>query len=77
MALPMQDQRALDALARIDRALQRIEAAAANGQSAHSLSADRQAEELERLRSAHHLLRSRVETAIGEIDRMLEPVGAG
>ncbi len=67
MALVMQDQRTRDALARIDRALGRLDAA---------LSADspppREVEELARLREAHALLRNRVQTAIGEIDSLLE-----
>ena len=66
MAVTMQDQRALDALARIERALQRIETAAANQEAAGEA-----ARELDKLRSAHQLLRSRVENAIGEIDRMI------
>jgi hypothetical protein len=65
----MQDQRAEGALARIERALDRIERAVGAEAGA--------AEELARLRSAHLQLRSRVEGAIGEIDRMLaEPDGA-
>ena len=68
MGLEMHDQRASDAIARIERALKRIEAASADDGAAH-----RQGEELERLRSAHFLLRDRVGTAIGEIDRMLAP----
>jgi hypothetical protein len=62
----MQDQRVGAAMARIERALQRIETALA----ADPRPSPEQAE-LERLRSAHALLRSRVEGAIGEIDRML------
>jgi hypothetical protein len=68
MARTMQDQRALDAIARIERALNRIEAASADNGAARA-----QAEELERLRTAHFMLRDRVGTAIGEIDRMLQP----
>lgn len=67
----MQDQRALDAIARIERALERIEAAA----SAGDMSARRDAAELDRLRSAHFLLRERVGAVIGEIDRMLDHEG--
>jgi len=67
MAVTMQDQRTRDALARIDRALGRLDAA---------LSADspppKEIEELARLKEAHALLRNRVETAIGEIDSLLE-----
>jgi hypothetical protein len=72
MGLIMQDQRALDAIARIERALQRIEAASADSGVGHQ-----QEEELARLRSAHFLLRERVESAIGEIDRMLAPGAPG
>ena len=64
----MQDQRALDALERIERAIERIDAATRDNRAARQ-----SAHELERLRSAHFLLRSRVETAIGDIDRMLAP----
>ena len=65
----MQDQRAQGALARIERALDRIERALG--------AQDNAAEELMRLRAAHLHLRTRVEGAIGEIDRMLaEPEGA-
>ena len=59
----MQDQRAQGALARIERALERIERAVDAEAGA--------AEELARLRSAHLHLRSRVEGAICEIDRVL------
>jgi hypothetical protein len=62
----MQDQRTRDALTRIDRALTRLD---------HALSAEapppKEAEELAQLKQAHTLLRSRVETAIGEIDALL------
>ena len=65
----MQDQRTQLALARIDQALGRIE---------RSVSADAGAsDELVRLREAHTRLRSRIEGAIGEIDRLLaEPAEA-
>jgi len=66
----MGDQRALDAISRIERALARIEAAARRPQP---LSTDmEESEELDRLRGAHLALRSRVEGAIGQIDRLLE-----
>ena len=63
----MGDARALDAIARIERALARIEASArrSGGQSSDPA-------ELTRLRDAHQALRSRVEGAIGQIDRLLE-----
>ncbi len=67
----MADQRALDAIARIERALARIEAAAAQARAA-ARSGTAGSEELERLRGAHLALRGRVEGAIGQIDRLLE-----
>ena len=57
---------------RIERALARIEAAARRPQPAGN--AD-DSGELERLRDAHQTLRSRVEGAIGQIDRLLETEG--
>ena len=65
----MQEQRAQDALSRIERALNRIEKAAGAGASRQ------EREQLEKLRSAHALLRGRVEAAIGEIDALLTPAG--
>lgn len=65
----MQDQRIQAALARIEQALGRIERSAAGNQGA--------SDELARLREAHNVLRSKVEGAIGEIDRLLaEPAQA-
>lgn len=64
----MAEERALQAIGRIERALARIEAAA--GRPPDSQSADR--EELDRLRAAHGNLRGRVEGAIGQIDRLLD-----
>jgi hypothetical protein len=61
----MADQRALDAIGRIDRALARIEA---SPRTASSPSLD----ELEAIRSAHQALRRRVIGAIGQIDMLLE-----
>jgi hypothetical protein len=63
----MQDQRTSDALARIERALSRVETHVSAKPAPAAESA-----ETERLRKAHELLRSRVTDAIGEIDRMLE-----
>ena len=63
----MGDVRAQDAIARIERALARIEA---SGRNSSQLSSD--PEELTRLRDAHQALRARVEGAIGQIDRLLE-----
>jgi chromosome segregation ATPase len=59
----MADQRALDAINRIERALARIEAGARNAAPA---------EKLQQVRAAHQALRSRVEGAIGQIDHLLE-----
>jgi len=70
MPLLMGDTRALDAIARIERALARIEASARN--SSHSSS---DPAELTALRDAHQALRARVEGAIGQIDRLLESEG--
>jgi hypothetical protein len=61
-----QDQRASAALARVDRALARLERVVAAPPTP-----PREAAELERLRAAHDLLRRRVERAIGEIDALL------
>jgi len=66
----MGDARALDAIARIERALARIEA---SGRRPGGQSTDMA--ELAALRSAHQTLRGRVEGAIGEIDRILESEG--
>jgi hypothetical protein len=68
MRLIMRDERTLAALERIDRALARIEAAAAK--PAPGAAND---EELESLHRRHSTLRQRVEGAIREIDLLLEP----
>ena len=65
----MADQRALDAISRIEQALARVESAAARPRPAPPAEPP---EEYERLRQAHVSLRDRVAGAIGEIDRMLE-----
>jgi hypothetical protein len=70
MPLPMGDTRALDAIARIERALARIEASSRTPAAHTTEMADNA--ELSALRDAHHALRSRVEGAIGQIDRLLE-----
>lgn len=67
----MGDQRALDAIGRIERALARIEAAGRRPQPDGADSA-----ELETLREAHRALRNRVEGAIGEIDRLIASGGS-
>ena len=74
MPLPMGDARALDAIARIERALARIETSARTS-AAHSTDMADNAE-LSALRDAHRALRTRVEGAIGQIDRLLEDGGA-
>ena len=68
----MGDQRALDAVSRIERALARIETAARRPQPAGNSGGSA---ELEQVRGAHQELRSRVEGAIGQIDRLLETGG--
>jgi hypothetical protein len=68
----MGDQRALDAVGRIERALSRIETAARRPQPAGN---EGDSAELEQVRDAHDKLRSRVEGAIGQIDRLLESKG--
>ena len=73
----MGDQRALDAIGRIERALARVEAAAARAQAAQRNDAAAGSEELVRLRGAHQALRSRVEGAIGQIDRLLDTEARG
>ena len=70
MPLPMGDTRALDAIARIERALARIEA---SGRKSSLSSSD--PAELAELRAAHQTLRARVEGAIGQIDHLLESEG--
>jgi len=74
MPLPMGDARSLDAIARIERALARIETSARTSAAHSSDMADNA--ELSALRDAHHALRTRVEGAIGQIDRLLEDGGA-
>ena len=66
----MSDQRALDALKRIEQALTRVEAAANRSPPSPAPAADDA--DLERLRQAHERLRQRVAGAIGEIDRLIE-----
>ena len=60
----------MDAIARIERALARIEA---SGRKSSQSSSD--PAELTELRGAHAALRARVEGAIGQIDRLLESEG--
>jgi GTP1/Obg family GTP-binding protein len=66
----MADQRALAAIDRIERAIARIEAAAARP------AAPADDSELQRVSAAHRALRGRVESAIAQIDRLLETAEA-
>ena len=70
MPLLMGDVRAFDAIARIERALARIEASSRKQAASPSDPA-----ELTDLRHAHSALRARVESAIGQIDHLLESEG--
>ena len=65
----MADQRALDAVARIERALARIEAAATR--PAPPLPVHEESESFRRLRDAHDALRRQVAGAIGQIDELI------
>jgi hypothetical protein len=67
----MPDQRALSAIGRIERALARIEAAAADQPAPQP----RDDSDLIELRQVHHALRSKVEGAIAQIDRLIETGG--
>ena len=69
----MADERALEALRRLERALARIEAAASRPAPAAQSGPS---EEFERLRQAHDSLRRRVAGAIGQIDQLIEAEGA-
>ncbi len=68
----MGDQRALDAIARIERALARIEIAATRPVPAAAPTPD---EDHERLREAHATLRRAVAGAIGQVDHLIEGRG--
>jgi hypothetical protein len=63
----MQDDRAMQAIGRIERALARIEAAATKPPQP----APRDESELRQLREVHQSLRGKVEGAISQIDRLL------
>lgn len=65
----MPDARAMNAIARIERALARIEAAA-------SVQRPEEAAELDALRAKHHALREKVEGAVSQIDQLLVGRGA-
>lgn len=62
----MDDDFALDAIGRIDKALARIERVAERGTPAGGRS-----DEVESLRRANQKLRSRIEDAIEDLDRLL------
>lgn len=64
----MADIRAMEAIDRLERALARVEAAAARKPAPEQ----RDDSELIQLRQVHQSLRSKVEGAISQIDRMLE-----
>ena len=68
MRAPMADIRAMEAIDRLEQALARVEAAAARRPAAEP----RDDSELIELRQVHQTLRSKVEGAISQIDRMLE-----
>jgi len=65
----MADERALEALRRVEHALARIEAAASRPSGARDSAPS---EEYQQLREAHDSLRRRVAGAIGQIDRLIE-----
>ena len=67
----MADERAMQAIERIERALARIETAADREPQRND---DR---ELRELREVHQALRSKVETAISQIDQLLAGGGRG
>jgi hypothetical protein len=69
----MADIRAMEAIDRLERALSRVEAAAARPAVTQPRGDDN---DLRDLREVHQALRSKVEGAIAQIDRMLdEPEG--
>ncbi len=63
----MSDDRAMQAIGRIERALARIDAAASKTPEP----APRDESELRQLREVHQSLRGKVEGAISQIDRLL------
>jgi hypothetical protein len=69
----MADIRAMEAIDRLERALSRVEAAAARKTG----SDPRGGGELKELREVHQALRERVEGAILQIDRMIESAEGG
>ena len=69
----MGDERVIELIGRIDRALARIEATALRRAPAPAVDGGRAAA----LEEAHQVLRSRVESAIAQIDRLLVPDEVG
>jgi len=67
MPSAMADERALAAIRRIEQALTRIEAA-----SSRMTSLQTESDDMRDLIVAHRALRTKVEGAIGQIDRLLE-----
>lgn len=67
-AAPMADIRAMTAIDRLERALARVEQSAAKKTAPDP----RNDNELIELRQVHQTLRSKVEGAISQIDRMIE-----
>jgi sialic acid synthase SpsE len=72
----MADELAMQAIGRIERALDRIEAAA-DAAADRTRQAQAAQEDLIRLRRTHDGLRIKVEGAIDQIDRLLAGRGAG
>jgi hypothetical protein len=69
----MGQERVSQALGRIERAIARIEAAGSGG-GGQGPAAD--SAEVDGLREAHEALRGKVQSAIAQIDRLLETEGA-
>ena len=70
----MGDQRALDAISRLEQPMARIESSAARPKTP---AAPDQSEDYEHLREAHAALRRSVAGAIGQIDHLIETGGRG
>jgi hypothetical protein len=68
----MSDERALNAIDRIETAFARIEAVTSGAKPATA----HEESELLHLRQTHHALRGKVEDAIAQIDRLLASEGA-
>jgi hypothetical protein len=68
MAAAMGQDRVDQAIGRIERALDRLEASAVRAPPLRDMGDDREVAELRR---AHHALRGKVESAVAQIDRLL------